>query len=85
MKITKHYAAIGTDGLRPVVWGTGNSWDGAIADARHWLQHSRRESNLIVKTITAAQRELIEAGTVAVAEIGLDLDGFNLEILAGPA
>jgi hypothetical protein len=33
----QRYAAVGNDGMRPVVWGIGDSPDGAREDAGQWM------------------------------------------------
>lgn len=33
----RHFAAVGTDGTRPVVWGVGHTEDAAREDAKRWL------------------------------------------------
>lgn len=60
----KHFAAIGDDGRRPVVWGVGDTDEEALADARSELRQAGATSELRVVEITAERRAAIEAGDV---------------------
>jgi hypothetical protein len=72
----KHYAAVGTDGIRPVVWGIGDSYDAARVEAREQLANTDpeyRDDPLVIVEITAEQRACIEAGEVSAEKLGIDL------------
>lgn len=60
------FAAVSTDGLRPVVWGAGSTPEAAMDDARAWLAWGDvTDAVLETHPITAAQLEAIEAGDVS--------------------
>lgn len=61
---TTRYAAIGTDGNRPVVWGIGASEDAAEQDAHEELRAGDCESALVYCEITAEDAARVEAGDV---------------------
>lgn len=54
------FAVIGSDGLRPVVWGIGASKKAALRDAKRW----DAPSDLDTHPITVTQRARIQAGDV---------------------
>lgn len=54
------FAAVGDDGMRPVVWGVGSSAAAALRDAKRW----DAPAGLDVHPINAAQRARIKAGEV---------------------
>jgi hypothetical protein len=68
---TTQFAAIGTDGTRPVVWGLGATEDEAEEDAR--AQDDAGDVKLITVEVTAEQAARIEAGEVSVATLGIAL------------
>lgn len=59
---THYYAVIGTDSVRPVVWGVGTTEDDAQADAAE--QEDRGDTALVRATAEAV--ESIRGGNVAV-------------------
>jgi hypothetical protein len=64
------FAAVGTDGRRPVVWGAGSTPEAAMDDARAWLRATNPEWNegmeaLETHPITAAQLRAIDTGDVS--------------------
>lgn len=62
------FAAVGNDGLRPVVWGIGATEDEARSDAARWLADSDYEfeaASLPVHPITLAQASAVAAGDVS--------------------
>ena len=64
-----HYAAIGTDGTRPVVWGLGYSEAAARADAADWLGGDGRYDTsdgvaMTVVAVTDEQASAIDAGVI---------------------
>ena len=61
-----NFAAIGTDGMRPVVWGVGSTEEAAVADAWRWVE-DREE--LRVVAISAERRATIEAGDVSASDL----------------
>ena len=61
-KTTKFFAAIGTDGTRPVVWGLGNTEDEALAEAHEGLLQTDSDSRLRTVEITEATYCAINAG-----------------------
>jgi hypothetical protein len=63
------YAAIGDDGMRPVVWGVGSSPEEALADARVWLDARNARDELTVIEMTDEQSDAILAGVVGMDEL----------------
>ena len=64
---TSKFAAVGSDGIRDVVWGIGETEEAALMDARSELdQLDPRDSNveLTVIPITHEQDSNIKAGFV---------------------
>jgi len=64
------FAAIGTDGVRPVVWGLGDNEDDALAEAHSQLREAAPEWNeghneLTVHPVTDAQVARIQTGDVS--------------------
>ena len=66
-----YYAAIGTDGIRDVVWGLGETAEAAIEEAREGLRQDGTSD-----TVELSTRE-ISAGDVAAVEAG-DVDAERL-------
>ncbi len=64
------YAAIGTDGVRPVVWGLGMSED-AEHEARRELHCSDASSPITIVAVDADQEARIRAGVVDLTELGI--------------
>ena len=59
------YAAIGTDGINPVVWGIGEDEREALDDAGHWLDSEGDEGQeLLVVAIDAERAERVRSGDV---------------------
>lgn len=56
------YAAIGDDGLNPVVWGVGETDEAALADAREWLEREAVSSELILRQVTPEEAAAVVAG-----------------------
>ena len=76
--MSQQYAAIGTDGTRPVVWGLGESPEEAREDAmgqlREQLEDPDCESNYwLTLPITTEQATLIEGGEVSTEALGVEL------------
>ena len=75
--MTQKYAAIGTDGTRPVIWGLGESPEDALVDAREqWSGEGfTGEVDLLTLQIelTEEQEELIELGEVSTEALGIEL------------
>lgn len=64
-----HYAAIGDDGTRPVVWGVGATPFQAQRDASLWLEDAEKEMSLSVVRISAERFEKIVAGDVSADDL----------------
>lgn len=68
------FIAIGDDGLRPVVWGMGDTEDAAIEDARVWLAEAvgtgkrleREVEALTVRAANAKEVARVEAGDLEI-------------------
>ena len=71
---TKFFAAIGTDGTRPVVWGIGNTEDEALAEAHSGLIHTDSDSRLRTVEITETTYYAINAGHNAPPELEIPRD-----------
>ena len=77
-----NYAAIGTDGIRPVVWGVGDSPDAAEAEAREGVGGVEApDAPLAVVEITADQRREIDAGQVSTEALGIQLTASQIREL----
>lgn len=76
------FAAVGTDGRSPVVWGVGACPKDALSDAGKSFEFSvltnGREA-LVVKDITEQQYNAVINGVVSVAELGIELDASDLK------
>lgn len=59
------FAAIGSDGLRTVVWGVGDSEGDALSDASLWLGDDFASTDLVIRAITSAQFEAVLAGNIS--------------------
>lgn len=57
------FAAVGNDGMRPVVWGTGTTEEAALADARLWLDGE--DQDLEVHPIDEYEMVEVLAGDVS--------------------
>lgn len=76
-------AAIGTDGIDPVVWGLGETEESAAADARRWCDDDGSgqwdSGGSAYVEVSDALAERIRAGTIHCAtlgiEVSLDRDG----------
>lgn len=80
-----HYAAVGTDGLRPVVWGIGDTRDEALVDAGRSFGQcgiDPKTEPLLVKEITARQRRSVLDGEVSTDELGIVLDKNDIRTLS---
>lgn len=73
--IVTHFAAVGTDGTRLVVWGLGTTEDEAEADACE--QEGSNGVELTTVQITAEQAELVRAGVVSVDELGIPVESLR--------
>lgn len=78
---TTHFAAIASNGLEPVVWGIGTTEDAARQEAEEWGGEDAPGDYVFVP-ITAAQRELIKAGDVSAASLGIELTKGQIAELA---
>ena len=69
------FAAIGTDGTRPVVWGVGVTEEEALAEARDQIiencEPHERDIDLVVAAVTAERMARIVAGEVGAEGLGL--------------
>jgi len=66
------YAAIGTDGMREVVWGIGETEEAAEAEAASEAREAGCDPELRrTVAVTAEQAARIEAGEVDAATLGL--------------
>lgn len=63
MEKTTWYAVVGNDGMRPVVWGIGETPEDAQEDARDWADKDVEEMR--VEKITRRQAAVVEAGDVS--------------------
>lgn len=65
-------AAIGTNGIRDVVWGIGETAEAAIAEAREGLRQDGTPDNVELRTqeISAGDVEAIKAGDVDAEGLG---------------
>lgn len=73
-----HYATIGTDGTRPVVWGLGVSPEASEKDAREQLHAQLEDPNceedLVTVPVTVEQAKRIEEdGEVSTEVLGIGL------------
>lgn len=59
------FAAVGDDGLRPVVWGVGATPEAARLDAREWLGDHGDLDALTVHSITEEQAQRVRSGDVS--------------------
>lgn len=75
------FAAIASNGLEPVVWGIGTTEDAARQEAEEWGGEDAPGDYVFVP-ITAAQRELIKAGDVSAASLGIELTKGQIAELA---
>jgi len=72
-----YYAAIGTDGIRPVVWGLGETEGAAGTEAR--IQQAQSVDGdplndaLVIIEVTAEQSERVTAGVVDLETLGIQL------------
>lgn len=62
------YVAIGTDGTRPVVWGLGDTYESALADAAGQEDSDADRAVEVSEEIAAAVR----AGEVSCEALGID-------------
>lgn len=82
-----HFAAVGTDGLRPVVWGIGDSRDEALVDAGRSFGQSDidpKTEPLVIVEITARQRRSVLDGEVSTTELGIVLGEGDLRTISEP-
>lgn len=79
------YVAIGTDGLRPVVWGTGDTEDAALANARNELPEDDQDDELTVYPATEAALKCVAQGGVGAldAPAGANWDEYDLVVVDG--
>lgn len=65
-------AAIGTDGIRLVVWGMGETAEEAISEAREGLRQDGTPDDveLTTREISAGDVAAVEAGDVDAARLG---------------
>jgi hypothetical protein len=72
-----HYATIGTNGTRPVVWGMGVSPEASEKDARKWLCElgdPNCKVDLLTLQVTEEQAQRIgEDGEVSTEVLGIKL------------
>jgi hypothetical protein len=73
--MVQNYATIGTDGMRPVVWGLGLSPEAAEEDAREQLQALGEAcaEELVTVPVTEEQARRVEEGEVSTKALGLAL------------
>lgn len=70
-----YVAAVGTDGMRPVVWGMGSgptrdmAASEALSEARHQLREAGCSSDLDTVRISPADRERIDGGDVSADDL----------------
>jgi hypothetical protein len=85
VRLVVHYAVVGIDGGRFVVWGVGSSVSGAVADALYGMASASRTGDepLVTVVITQAQRHAFEVGTVAVNDLDIVLEPTHLKTLTG--
>ena len=71
------YAAIGTDGNRPVVWGLGNNYEESVKDAQGQLLNCGLPSEEFenVVQVTTEQADSIRCGVVGIEDLGIILSG----------
>lgn len=78
-KENKMYAALGSDGLRMVVWGIGRTEAAAEKEAREEARQSDVDPELThTVKITAAQTRQIKLGHVGAESLGLAVAGRGL-------
>lgn len=71
------YAAIGSDGMRPVVWGTGRTEEEALDDASgEWAENvangvTGSEPKYVAYSITAEMLRQIKLGYVDAVDLGI--------------
>lgn len=64
------FAAVGSDGLREVVWGVGWTEGEAESDAKRWLaEGTGTDPELRFEPITLRQAERIDAGEIDWVEL----------------
>lgn len=79
-----HFAAVGTDGISPVVWGIGPTEDAARRDAEDGEEIAAlAPGDYVIVPITAEQLEQIEDGEVSVEALGIELTEAQIAELAG--
>ena len=64
----KAFVAIGSDGIRDVVWGLGDTREAALDDAQRWIEASDAEldpDTIEVEEIAAEGADRIEAGDIS--------------------
>ncbi len=72
---SKMFAAIGTDGTKPVVWGTGSTPKLAIVDAKHWARLADADPELFdCVEVTEEQLDRIDSGEVQASTLGIVVD-----------
>ena len=69
----EHFAVVGTDGTRPVVWGLGSTVEEARADAAAQDGYDDDDSNVVAVSAEVAGR--IQAGEVACDVLGIKVGG----------
>jgi hypothetical protein len=69
-------AAIGTDGIRLIVWGIGANEDEALEDAWFWLdQQGLGGITLDMYELTDDQLASVSRGRIDAIELGIDVTG----------
>jgi hypothetical protein len=72
------YAAIGTDGKRPVVWGLGRDSDAALDDALA----NGYDGDMITVVIDDATAKRVESGEVSCESLGIELTAGEISEIA---
>jgi hypothetical protein len=67
-----HIAAIGSNGLEPVVWGVGDTREEAEEDARGYTSDAYPAPKLEYVDIDDAQLANVIAGVVSCAQLGIE-------------
>jgi hypothetical protein len=83
MSTNSKYAAVGTDGIRPVVWGLGATREDAEEDAIENLAQSGDRSPLVYVSIDDRTAERVEGGWVDADGLGIELSRSKIRELRG--
>jgi hypothetical protein len=78
--MTQWFAAVGENGLRPVVWGVGESEAAAREDARLALENGDARSELTMVPVSDEIAVRIQRGEVDAESLGLDTKAIAMEL-----